>query len=1272
MNKFVGLCLVMVMALTSTMWAGQITPYLADRLQDLSAEGEIEVLVMFANQADVPALNRQLKLERATLAERNRRVIDALQETASETHPIMTVYFDGLQSRNLISNYKLLWVANMCIVKSSPTAIYDMATRSDIANIYYNYNIESNRPVDSDYEPPLTTSHEVGLDRINAPAAWAAGFTGAGRVVANMDTGVSGVHPALAARFRGDVDDDGDVDESWYDPYAGWTFPQDSGQHGTHTMGTICGRTESGSDTIGVAIDAQWIAAAPIDRGGGISGTIADALLSFQWFMDPDDNPNTQDNPDVIGNSWGIPDGAGYPDCDQTFWVVIDNCEAAGTMVVFSAGNEGSSGLRSPADRATTYYNCFAVGAVDGSNPSLPAAYFSARGPSECAAGDLAIKPEVTAPGVNIRSSIPGGGYTTMSGTSMSSPHVSGAVALIRQANPNIDVETIKDILMSTAVDLPASNPNGEDNTFGHGIIDIYQACVIAQSGFGNIDGYVNNENNSPVDGAKVTVNGSLLFSYADNAGYYFLAMPADTTYSLTASYFGLIPQTVDVAVIPNDTVSQDFTLDFAETGILSGHVTDLDMNPIEGAVLDVVGTPLDPENTDGQGQYIFDNIPAGPEYLIRATASGFGTATATVIINEETPTVLDFTLQTLESFEVNNGYWTGEGVWEWGFSSMIPEGAYDGNNVWGTVLNSNYPPNADDNLLTCNYSITDSGASFTFYHWYDTDNGWDGVNVHISTNSGVTWEIITPEGGYPDLDVNGLDYEPGFTGESNGWEQEVFDLSSYQGQIVKFKFRFGSDGVNNHNGWYVDGVVLNGGISWGGLYPDIAIGQTYINAVVDSSETETHNLIITNNGEGILEYSAEAITDEMLAAIIPGNGTTSPVDDNFIEREAINDIVSYNYVGPKSESNDIGGDIITDFGGPDGFGYTWKDSNEPDGPTYNWIDIAAIGEQITGMGDDTNLGPYDIGFEFPFYGNIFTTFRICSNGWFSFTATNTSYGNVTIPSGANPFNLIAPLWDDLNFRYGGDLYYYSSGDSLIISYIDVAHHTTGGPGPYTFQAILLADGEIIFQYADINDPIDSHTIGIQNEDGTIGLQVAYNQIYTEPNLAVKIKYPVFWLTVSPIAGAVFPEESATVGVTFDASEAGPGTYTGQIRITSNDEDSPTIAVACTMRVIETGVEDNADILPAVFTLNQNYPNPFNPKTEILFGLPNNGYVTLEIYDVMGRRVNALVDGNLQAGSHKIIWDGTNDRNESVSSGMYFYKLSQSEKVITKKMMLLK
>jgi hypothetical protein len=157
---------------------------------------------------------------------------------------------------------------------------------------------------------------------------------------------------------------------------------------------------------------------------------------------------------------------------------------------------------------------------------------------------------------------------------------------------------------------------------------------------------------------------------------------------------------------------------------------------------------------------------------------------------------------------------------------------------------------------------------------------------------------------------------------------------------------------------------------------------------------------------------------------------------------------------------------VITDQGGPDAFGYTWIDSNEGGGPSYNWKDISSIGTPFTGLGDDTNVGTFLIGFGFDFYGITYSSFRFCTNGFISFTSTATAYSNGSLPtSGAEPLNIIAPFWDDLNFNDGGDAYYYSNGlDSLIISYVNVAHYYSGGPGPYTFQVILLGNGKIIYQ----------------------------------------------------------------------------------------------------------------------------------------------------------------------------------------------------------------
>jgi bacillopeptidase F len=529
------------MSIGKVLWPTLIIPFLISisvngaviheslqtQLDRLTDDQTVEAIAFFNYQADIASLNQQLKEKRATLAERNRRVIAELQEAATLTQPAMIAYLEGLMAQGIVINYRMFWIANIFHVEASREGIEALAARQDLDILYANIPIELIEPVEYQSGGGLLLGHETGLERINALAAWEHGWTGRGRVVMNIDTGVDGTHPALSERFRGDVDGDGDYDESWLDPYdTNWDSPRDGASHGTHTMGTICGRSDSG-DTIGVAIDAQWIAAAAVDRGGGLERTIDDILVSFEWAVNPDGDPLTQDNPDVIGNSWGIPDGYGWEDCDSTFWVVIDNVEAAGSAVIFSAGNEGYNGLRSPADRTETIYNVFSVGAVDGNDPDLPIADWSARGPSECSFDRLLNKkPEVVAPGVNVRSSVPHGGYALMSGTSMASPHITGAVAVIRQANPNLDVDTIKDILMSTAHDLPFDDPDGEDNTFGHGIIDLYEACLLAQAGHGFIQGQVTDIYDNGLGNALIQVVDSEISTYADEDGYYDMILP--------------------------------------------------------------------------------------------------------------------------------------------------------------------------------------------------------------------------------------------------------------------------------------------------------------------------------------------------------------------------------------------------------------------------------------------------------------------------------------------------------------------------------------------------------------------------------------------------------------------------------------------------------------------------------------------------------------------------------------------------------------------------
>jgi subtilisin family serine protease len=299
---------------------------------------------------------------------------------------------------------------------------------------------------------------------IGAPDAWHKGLTGKGTLVASIDTGVDGHHPALLARYRGQT---AQASSTWMDA-TGQSFPNDPSGHGTHTMGTVLG--SDGADTVGVAPGAEWIAAGVVDRGKTFGGTISDLLTAFQWLADPDGNPATlSDVPDVVLNSWGIPQGI-LPACDNTFWQVTDNLEALGVLVIFAAGNEGPypSTLRLPADRGDAPLKCFSVGAVDAADPLLATPLFSSRGPATCNSG--IIKPELVAPGVNVRSCKPGGGYQILSGTSMAAPHVAGAVAILRQANPEATADEIKHALTASAIDLGDPGP---DFVTGFGLLNL-------------------------------------------------------------------------------------------------------------------------------------------------------------------------------------------------------------------------------------------------------------------------------------------------------------------------------------------------------------------------------------------------------------------------------------------------------------------------------------------------------------------------------------------------------------------------------------------------------------------------------------------------------------------------------------------------------------------------------------------------------------------------------------------------------------------------------
>ena len=460
----------------STFLFGQVE--VSSRLQKAITEANpddyIKVLVLLRDQVDVEAMNEQFYTESVSIQQRAYILINALQEKAKNTQVNLLSYLQEKSDLGSVFTYESFWIGNLVMVEAKVDVINELMNRLDVSQMDLDAILQLDEPVEViENAPEAIESVEAGLKIINAHLLWAMGITGQGRLVMNIDTGVQLQHPALQYKWRGNHVP---YNQAWFDP-SGSTTPNDCDYHGSHTMGTMVGRSTTTGDTVGVAIDAEWIAAKTICSSPHTSNSIA----AFQWALNPDGNPSTiNDMPDVISNSWYDPDVTN--ECSGIYKTTFDALEAAGIAVIFSAGNNGpgASTITKPKNINTNDVNVFCVGNIDGaawlSGSNNPINSSSSRGPSLCGGtGSLLIKPEVSAPGTSVRSCNSSGGYTLATGTSMAAPHVAGAVALLKQAFPNLTGKQILEALYNTARDLGTV---GEDNTYGKGLIDVYAAFL--------------------------------------------------------------------------------------------------------------------------------------------------------------------------------------------------------------------------------------------------------------------------------------------------------------------------------------------------------------------------------------------------------------------------------------------------------------------------------------------------------------------------------------------------------------------------------------------------------------------------------------------------------------------------------------------------------------------------------------------------------------------------------------------------------------------------
>jgi hypothetical protein len=257
-----SLILLFVSFLAAPAIAGEFSPGFEVYLDDVSDAEIVGAILYLEDQVDLVSLQAQLDAQRVSPKERHETVIEALQAMAVTTQPRVIAQLDDLKSRGLIEGYTPYWITNMIVVGGRKAAFYELSERVDIERIEVNFQVELIEPI-HDYSGGRNV--EVNQVTPGVRACWADsvwyqyGITGAGRIIAGMDTGVDGTHPALSSRWAG-TRPGYQWNWAWKDPVYGTTFPTDSDGHGTHTMGTMTGLGAPTADTIGIAWGAWWIA----------------------------------------------------------------------------------------------------------------------------------------------------------------------------------------------------------------------------------------------------------------------------------------------------------------------------------------------------------------------------------------------------------------------------------------------------------------------------------------------------------------------------------------------------------------------------------------------------------------------------------------------------------------------------------------------------------------------------------------------------------------------------------------------------------------------------------------------------------------------------------------------------------------------------------------------------------------------------------------------------------------------------------------------------
>ncbi|MFH0735575.1 MAG: C25 family cysteine peptidase [bacterium] len=369
---------------------------------------------------------------------------------------------------------------------------------------------------------------------------------------------------------------------------------------------------------------------------------------------------------------------------------------------------------------------------------------------------------------------------------------------------------------------------------------------------------------------------------------------------------------------------------------------------------------------------------------------------------------------------------------------------------------------------------------------------------------------------------------------------------------------------------------------------PVLTVSPSSISGQLQPDVTEYDTLTIANTSvnNSTLEYSVELKNNTFPSSAIVST-VLIPVA-NVTEQNHLNKEFAAKFGTAFGQS-------LKGSGGPDNFGYEWIDSDAPGGPQYVWNDISTTGTLASNWIasstfsalDEGYVGPVNLGFDFKFYGSLNSQIYIHSDGYITVGAQSaTTYSNTSIPTSGTPNGIIAPIWDDLEGKTNSKVYYKNDGGKFIVQFTDWTRYGTSATGVFTFQVVLFQNGKIVIYYKTMTGSVDQCTVGIENMDGTDGLQVVKDAAYLKGNFALQFMAEPDWMFMNNSAGMLYNGNSTIVQLKFQTEGLQQGNYGMDVEITSNDPNASVVTVPVSMQV---GTTVPVELIGFTANLNNGY-----------------------------------------------------------------------------------